>query len=198
MSRDVRVSDIAVIHYGNNIFNTKIISINGLVLTVQDIVNGTVTTLTWNGSFWTLPGNIRPENVSLYNAESQNSSLSTTQPLQPAKAVCIKADKIRPKYDNLDQWMQDPNNLYTGRHGRIFITENGNRRIFHYPASKWANPFNLKDYTLEESIRLYKEHLVKSGLISQVSELKGKNLGCFCDQSEVCHAQILAQLANAS
>lgn len=94
--------------------------------------------------------------------------------------------------------MQNPNNLYTGRHGRIFITENGNKRIFHYPASKWANPYSLKDYTLEESIRLYKEHLVKSGLISQVSELKGKNLGCFCDQSEICHAQILAQLANSS
>lgn len=122
-----------------------------------------------------------------------------TQPGIKATAVCVAVAKLRPRYQDLEEWMNDPQNLYVGRHGRIFITDpvTKERRIFHYPASKWANPYKVgKDYTLDESIAKYQEHLKTSGLLSQIRELEGKRLGCFCDQSEICHAQILADLAN--
>lgn len=117
----------------------------------------------------------------------------------PATAVCIKVDALRKasgdRSADLRKWMEDPNNIYVGRHGRIFI----DKEIFPYKGSKWANPYKVgpKDYTLEESIRLYRKHLVDSGLINDIHELDGKQLGCFCDQSDVCHAQVLAELANA-
>lgn len=114
--------------------------------------------------------------------------------------MCIKVNKLRLQgFKDLRDWMNNSQNLYVGRHGRIFITNptTKEKEIFHYPQSKWANPYKVgKDYTLEESIAKYHKHLKNSGLLDDINELKGKRLGCFCDQSNVCHAQILADLAN--
>ena len=122
------------------------------------------------------------------------------------ESICIKAPELRKiGYDNLEEWVQaDPtNHLITCRQGRVFITEpGGDKHIFNYPRSKWANPFSLKDYTLEESLSLYLEHLKETGLDQELAELKGKKLGCFCvkktsdDGTILCHAEILAGMVN--
>lgn len=108
---------------------------------------------------------------------------------------CIKVSHLRKKYNdpniNLRKWMEMENNLYVGRHGRIFI----NKEIFHYPASKWKNPYKVSDYTLAESLALYEEHIRKN-LVQDLKELSDKSLGCFCDQSNPCHAQVLVKLYN--
>jgi hypothetical protein len=39
--------------------------------------------------------------------------------------VCVKVDFIRPEYKNLEEWMRNPNNVYIGRSGVVFI--NGER-----------------------------------------------------------------------
>ena len=110
---------------------------------------------------------------------------------------CVKVSELRKKkYANLEEWMKDENNLYVGRRGRIFIHEDDEKRIFHYKGSKWQNPFKVGEYSLEESLKLYEKHLVESGLIKDVKELKGKTLGCFCSQKGDCHAKILAKLVN--
>ncbi len=119
--------------------------------------------------------------------------------------VCIKVKNLRKitgdENANLEKWMRKSNNVYTGRRGRIFIHEGGSKRIFHYKDSKWANPYPVGTahgkYSLVESLRLYVKHLFSSGLILKIDELRGKNLGCFCDQSgkEVnCHAKVLSGL----
>ena len=122
-----------------------------------------------------------------------------------SRAVCIKAKNLREMgYTDLEQWMAYPDNVYTGRQGRIFITdgETKQKRYFSYPGSKWHNPYKLKDYPLEKSLQLYIIHLFTSGLILQIDELRGKNLGCFCTHqhnesgSPICHAQVLADLLN--
>ncbi len=116
--------------------------------------------------------------------ENKISEIPTTQ--------CIKVDQLRKKYGrdiDLEKWLKIENNLYTGRHGRIFI----NKEIFHYPASKWANPYKISEYSLAESLRLYEEH-IRSNLLNSLSELSGKTLGCFCDQANPCHAQVLVKL----
>ena len=121
------------------------------------------------------------------------------------RAVCIKVDNLRKMgYKDLEQWLLDQNNLYTGRRGRIFITdtETKDKRYFAYAGSKWHNPYTLKDYTLGKSLQLYTIHLFTSGLILEIDELRGKNLGCFCvhqhsdSGSPTCHAQVLVDLVN--
>jgi hypothetical protein len=113
------------------------------------------------------------------------------------RAICIKVSNLRKEgYSDLREWMQDPNNIYVGRHGRIFI----NKIIFHYPASKWQNPFKLKDYSVNDALSLYTLHILNSDLIYDLEELRGKNLGCFCDHQKdkygvpTCHAQVLVDL----
>lgn len=64
--------------------------------------------------------------------------------------------------------------------------------------TKWGNPFKLEQYEREESLRLYREWItqqIDSGKLD-ITELRGKNLGCFCQPDESCHADILLELAN--
>jgi hypothetical protein len=112
--------------------------------------------------------------------------------------MCIRVANLRKEgYANLREWMDNPNNVYVGRRGRIFIHTGGEKEIFHYTGSKWANPFTLKEYTLEESLRLYEKHLEDNGLVQDLEQLRGKTLGCFCDQTGDCHAKILSQRLDA-
>lgn len=62
--------------------------------------------------------------------------------------------------------------------------------------SKWGNPFLIgRDGTRQEVCEKYLTHLYETGLIDQVSELKGKDLVCWCAPLQ-CHADILLRLAN--
>ena len=64
--------------------------------------------------------------------------------------------------------------------------------------SKWGNPYIIgKDGTRDEVIAKYKLHLLMSGLVNEVEELKGKDLVCWC-APEPCHGDILLELANAT
>lgn len=118
------------------------------------------------------------------------------------KTQSIKVSHLRKTYKNKDInlkiWLEDPQNVYTGRPGRIFI----DKKIFHYPGSKWANPFKVGtkpgEYTLKKSLELYRQHLIDENLIDDIHELKGKTLGCFCDTATTtgahsidCHTKVL-------
>jgi hypothetical protein len=128
--------------------------------------------------------------------------LGTTELEDGTAAVCIKAGSLRKmtprSYENLRHWMADPRNVYVGRYGRIFIKDpkTGETAIYHYKGSKWGNPFTVEEHGLAEALRRYKAHLYSvrpdgTRLVDQIEELRGKKLGCFCDQSQPCHAQIL-------
>lgn len=105
---------------------------------------------------------------------------------------CVKVKKLREKnkFKNLREWMDCKDNLYVGRRGRIFI----DKKIFHYKQSKWHNPYKNMEITL--SLSKYITHLIDSNLIKDLHELKGKNLGCFCENTTECHAYILVCLLN--
>jgi hypothetical protein len=95
-----------------------------------------------------------------------------------------------------------PNTVYVGR------------------PTKWGNPFKVGDEvknhfgtpfkinTVQEAINCYKNLvLIKlnpafifgKGLImtADLSELKGKNLACWCKEGQPCHADVLLELANS-
>lgn len=130
-------------------------------------------------------------------------SITETNNLIAPSTQCIKVGSLRKETGdeniNLKIWMEDPKNLYVGRRGRIFISyPDKEKKIFHYSASKWENPYKVgkDEYSLEESLRLYKQHIINSGLINDINELSDKTLGCFCNQSGNCHAKVLVELFN--
>src|SRR5579862_7880282 len=60
------------------------------------------------------------------------------------------------------------------------------------PKSKWANPYQLKKYSREESLKLYRDYLLNNQeLLNSLSELQGKVLCCWCFGKGKCHGDIL-------
>lgn len=109
--------------------------------------------------------------------------------------VNCKVANIRPEYNNLREWMDDPNNIYIGRAGIVFID---NKR-FPKTSSKFANPYKIgKDGTRDQVIQKYKIYIKEKlqndiALREELIKLKGKNLGCWCFP-EPCHGNVLLEL----
>ena len=81
--------------------------------------------------------------------------------------------------------------------------------------TKWGNPTNWMDWldaarqewwalpsagereawAKEQAVQSFREDVV-DGLIPDPSELRGKNLACWCRLDEPCHADVLLELAN--
>jgi len=63
--------------------------------------------------------------------------------------------------------------------------------------SKWGNPFVIgRDGTREQVIKKYRDWIAtRPELLAQLSELRGKTLGCYC-KPEACHGDVLADLAD--
>jgi hypothetical protein len=117
-----------------------------------------------------------------------------------ANVVRVRVSDLRPKYNNLAEWMADANNVYIGRRGIVFI--DGKR--FPPTDSIWANPYKVgKDGDLNEVLEKFRKYFakkIKSGNITteQLKALKGKNLGCWCKSAIgvagiVCHGDIIAE-----
>lgn len=119
------------------------------------------------------------------------------------KVVCVKVNDIRPKYNDLGEWMEDPNNVYIARKGVVFITRNGTKTRFPERDSIWANPYKIGGtVTRENVIELYRNHIInkiRTGEISrtELEKLRGKNLGCWCKEKGLniqCHGDVLLEL----
>jgi len=111
-----------------------------------------------------------------------------------SRVICVKVKNIRPKYKDLKEWCDDPNNLYIGRRGIVFI--DGER----YPKidSPWANPYKIdKDNNREDVLKEYEEYIKNKINLTDLNlnDLKGKVLGCWC-HPEKCHGDILIKLLN--
>ena len=66
--------------------------------------------------------------------------------------------------------------------------------------SKWGNPFKIsKTLTRDDVIQKYEDRIVaniqNNPIVYDLSELKGKDLVCWC-HPQPCHAYILLKLAN--
>jgi hypothetical protein len=76
--------------------------------------------------------------------------------------------------------------------GAVNVTRQGGRR--------WANPYPVKAYGRANAIRLYREHLAAYPELVEAArrELAGKDLACWCRPGQLCHADVLLELANDS
>lgn len=87
-------------------------------------------------------------------------------------------------------WRMPPNTVYVGR------------------PSKWGNPFRVtEDRNAKDCIIAFGTWLTVDGvdagipdrkraIIDSLPELRGKDLACWCSLDQVCHADILLELAN--
>lgn len=112
--------------------------------------------------------------------------------------VCVKVRNIRPHYQNLKDWMEDPQNVYIGRKGIVFI----DKARFPKTDSIWANPYKIGvDGTREEILEKYRAHILHRihldpQLKMKLINLRGMRLGCWCQSSENCHGDILVEIIN--
>lgn len=87
-------------------------------------------------------------------------------------------------------WKMPENTIYVGR------------------PSKWGNPFTVKVYgTNAYAVQCFRQWLLgeyfqqqyserRQWILDHIQELKGKNLACWCNPDESCHANVLLELAN--
>ena len=76
-------------------------------------------------------------------------------------------------------WTMPENTVYVGR------------------PTKWGNPWSIiGDRTAQEAVNLYEEILDDEVICEIKSELKGKNLACWCPLDQPCHADVLLKYAN--
>ena len=105
--------------------------------------------------------------------------------LRKNKCVCCQR-----KYNNLKEWLENPNHVYIGR------------RVHYVDAtfnSEFMNPFQVKKYGIDNSLKLYSESLDSEKIKKAKETLKGKVLGCWCVVGTVsgsCHGKILQTIIN--
>lgn len=105
----------------------------------------------------------------------------------PGWAVPLRIQRKRTK-----GWRTPPNTVYVGR------------------GSKWANPHralltvtwsaggSFRRMNAEEVVERYRQDLpfLLASAHLDVSELRGKNLMCWCELGTPCHADVLLEVAN--
>ena len=86
-------------------------------------------------------------------------------------------------------WRMPENTIYVGR------------------GTMWGNPFNVGGnyqgffVTQQMAVALYRQHVADEmpplqDVKRSAWKLRGKNLACFCAPGEVCHADVLLEIAN--
>lgn len=74
--------------------------------------------------------------------------------------------------------------------------------------SRWGNPFKITiGRSREEAVNSFRTWLTlerctagipekKQWILDHIVELRGKDLACFCNPGQACHADILLEIAN--
>lgn len=84
------------------------------------------------------------------------------------------------------EWVSREDSVYIGRNMSFYVPG--------AVGSKWANPFPVKKYGRDVCLQKYEEYIRENAeLMSQLGELEGKELGCWCSP-EPCHGDILMKI----
>jgi hypothetical protein len=111
------------------------------------------------------------------------------------KIASVKVAYLRTiGYESFEEWLKDPNNFYTGRHGRIFIGSGDNKYQFNYSASIFGNPFKPGD-DINDCLEQYYDYIKNTPeLYNKLDIIKNKTIGCWCGINDKCHAKVLIKL----
>ncbi len=107
----------------------------------------------------------------------------------------VKVANIRPTFENLKEWCENPENVYIARKGVVFV----NKQRYPPRDSIWYNPYKIgKDGDRNQVIEKYEVYIRErlhreEGLKDELKKLKNKNLGCWC-APEPCHGNVLLKI----
>jgi hypothetical protein len=93
-----------------------------------------------------------------------------------------KAELKKIGYQDFTEWSKNDNHLYIGRNMTFYVPGT--------VKSKWHNPFKG-----EEACEKFEEYIRNGPLYSELEELQGKVLGCWC-HPKPCHGHVLIKLLN--
>lgn len=87
---------------------------------------------------------------------------------------------IRVQRKRTKGWKMPPNTVYVGR------------------PSKWGNPFGVIEYGRRLAVFNFRQRMQNLLLVnpSAFDELRGKDLACWCPLNQLCHADVLLEIAN--
>ena len=79
----------------------------------------------------------------------------------------------------------------------VMPTPVGGKRVCR--PTKWGNRMTVKEAgSNAAAVRWFEQHQCTPEFIAMArKELKGLDLGCYCDLDEPCHADVLLKLANS-
>jgi hypothetical protein len=124
------------------------------------------------------------------------------------KVINVKVEHLRPKFQNLKEWVEaDPNkHVYIGRPGVVFVNGVRYPPVTHASCKLFQNPFKLgkdgsgssrkkvlSDFRKYAVARLEVDQEFRNA-VKELSQQEGKLLGCWC-KPEVCHGDILIELS---
>lgn len=133
--------------------------------------------------------------------------IDSSAPLAP-NGLLPAALPVRVQRKRSKGWKMPDNTVYVGRGSRFGnpfrLSEDGfieNYTRWH----TWEDWSYTNNFSVKEVVELYEQWIdgqLRSNRLpmppswSDISNLKGKNLSCFCPLSEPCHADVLLRLAN--
>jgi Domain of unknown function (DUF4326) len=64
--------------------------------------------------------------------------------------------------------------------------------------SRWGNPYRVADHGRAEAVARYRRYLADHPELAEAArrELAGKDLACWCKPGDLCHADVLLEVAN--
>ena len=107
--------------------------------------------------------------------------------MQPTVVNCRKVELLKHGYTDFKDWAANPSHLYIARDMSFYVRG--------ATGSKWRNPYSLKKYGLQESLKLYEEHIRGDPTLwDALDELANlTELGCWC-KPNMCHGDVLLRL----
>ena len=105
---------------------------------------------------------------------------------------CVKREeREKDGFCCFKEWVETPSHIYIGCNIRKYLKD------YNKKDSIWCNPFITYDLSREETNKYY-ETFVRSNphMIKKLTELENKVLGCWCENMELCHGQVLVNLYN--
>ncbi len=64
---------------------------------------------------------------------------------------------------------------------------------------RWGNPYRVEDHGRQLAVDMYRNYVPGDPVLLAAvrSELRGRDLACWCRPGEPCHADVLLELANS-
>ncbi len=121
---------------------------------------------------------------------------STSKILMDMRDCCDGLDEVGDSELTaiIEEWKEKPKRIQRKRTKGWRMPEN---TVYVGRPTKWGNPFSCPENPIE-AVERFRSTLNYGGYLSyaDITELRGKDLACWCRIDQPCHADVLLKLAN--